>query len=238
MKASRLKYSLPFRILIASFILLVVPLLVFAFFQMKSSYQEHLNQAQDKLITLAQQKEAAIGQVTSSKLLLLEKVSFLLDLPKLLPQLPNEKTNQILAGLVQTGGFWSIGVFKITPEGRFINVGDADPFYLGRDYTDLYHLMDVIHKKTTIILNDDVRPPHEELLLAAMLVEANNIPLGAFVMAFDVTDLLKILFAPIDMPYPINFALLTRFDLVFERVIPICAFNYLNHYHRKGRLYR
>lgn len=73
-------------------------------------------------------------------------------------------------------------------------------------------------------MNDDIRPPHEELFLVAILVESDHKPIGTFTMAVDVTDFLKTLLTPLYMPYRINFALLTRFNVVFEASDPALRF--------------
>ncbi len=222
---SSLKYSLPFRILIVSFILLVIPLLLFVFFAIKSSYQEHLTQAQDNLINISKQKEGNLAQATSSKLLLLEEIAYMLDIPKLLPHLPDEKKNQVFKHLVATGGIWGLEIHKITPEGRFINVCSDQPHFLGEDSTVLYiNVIDILHRKKATILRNSSRPPHEELFMSTMLIESNDHPIATFTMAVDMTQFLKILLTPLYTPYKINFALLSEVGVVFSASDPDLCF--------------
>lgn len=215
-------YSLPFRILITSLILLVIPLLLFAFYELESSYQEKLSDAKISLINLTEQKGKQLGQLTSSKLLLLDKLSYMLDIPKLLPTLPNEKNNQLFRDLVHSGGIWGLQIHKITPDGRFINVDSDQPHFLGEDHTKIYvNIIDIFHQKQATILRNSSRPPHEQLFMTAMLIEGkDHKPLATFTMAVDMTQALKNTFAPAFVPYKISFALLSEFDVVFAASDP------------------
>lgn len=225
MKRYTLNYSLPFRILMTSFLLLIIPLLIFAAFEMKTAYEEHLIEAKNDLITTARDKAGELAQVTSSKILLLKKVSILLDLPALLPQLPNQKTNQIMADLVNMGGIWGIAVYKIA-NGRFVSVASNDTDYVGLDFTDLLLVTDVLSEKEVVLLIDykfDGRPL-EELVMASILIESDHETLGVFSMAFDITKLLKNLLKPQFKPYKMQYALVSRYHFVFEASDPRLRF--------------
>ena len=97
-----IKYSLPFRILIATCVILVLPLIFFGVAELRSAFLTKIEDAKKGLIEAAEQKREQLVELTSSKFLVLEEVSYLLDIPKLLPQLPNERTNEMFKILAQT----------------------------------------------------------------------------------------------------------------------------------------
>lgn len=108
-----MKYSLPFRILIAASLLLVFPLIVFSFLELRDAFYEQVSDAKKELIDVSSRRRDAFTALTSSKYLLLEEISYLLDIPKLLPNLPNEQINETLRHMVKMGDFWGLEFLKL-----------------------------------------------------------------------------------------------------------------------------
>lgn len=222
--------SLAFRLLLLSCILLALPLLVDSFIIVQKSYEDATSDAKSYLSELVEGREIALSELQPVKRPTLVLIETFLGLRDNFPEKSDEKLTQQLRTLSQAGGFDTLLLARLTPEGRYIVVASNDPPKdVGRDDTDYVTLTQIYAPEVTRngyfnYLSYDEKTFEPYFIVGRVVYSLDEKPLGIIVICTNIKNQIDAILEPTKGKYHVSFALLLPDTMVFAASDPALQF--------------
>lgn len=222
--------TLPFRLLIASIILLALPLLVDSFIIIEATYQDAIYDAKAHLMETAQRREVPISMLQPARKTLLYTLEYFLNLREKFPQSPDKELESSLKKMVEASYFSSVFVVKLE-EGKTPIVGSSDPSLLGQDLSTIF-VMENIHSPAIYRKGDfnfvsyNLKTEEPYFISGRVVLSKDNKPEGLLIATWNLKNNLPELLKPDKRLYPVHFAILLDNTIVFAAEDQSLIFQY------------
>lgn len=223
--------TIGFRLLVASFILLALPLLIDSLILTQQEYADAIHGAKRHLVDVGYVRQIPLAQMQPFAKPLTPLLNKFLELDKGVPEESSESTNNKLAELAKEGDYFGVYLMKITKDEHIVIVGASDPTYVGKDYTDLFKLNSpfteaAIERGYTnyFLYENEMKEPY--IITAHVLLSKENKPEGLIAISRDIGPYLAQYLAADKYLYTLNFGFLIPPSLVFAASDPSLRFQY------------
>jgi len=221
MRNSLYKGSLALRVLAVSVIVFALPMLIYFMVVFRYGYDQRLSETALRLRDLGRSRALQLSQLIRFNGRALDILSETLAVHFKYSQDQSledqaKEINPILAEVAEGGDFSTVFFLSLLPGGRAICVFSSDPSMIGLEYTS-YDLTATVLENGSAAIVSYGSTSFNKLLYVAKLVYSQSTykPIGILGVTTSVTNLINELLQTEDAPYPVNFSLLTKDNVVF-----------------------
>jgi phosphoserine phosphatase RsbU/P len=233
MKHDLYKGSLALRVLAVSIIVFTLPMLIYFMVFFRQSYDQRLLYTTLRLNDLGTSRALQLSQLikfnqrTLNILTETLGVYFRLSQPTSLEEQAKE-INPILEEVANGGDFSAVFFLSLLPGGRAICTFSSDPNMIGHDYSSLPLTEEVLKTGYASIVAYS-SASFDKLLYTGKLIysPSTHKPIGILGCSMSVTQLISELLKSETVPYPVNFSLITKDNVIFASGDPDLVFRTL-----------
>lgn len=222
--------SLAFRVFVASFILLALPLFVDSFVIMKARYEETLIEAKRYLVEVNRERALPLTRLLPVKHITPNLIIRFLGLDTNFPSAPSPKLSQRLTQIAEVGDLTGIVLLRHLGEDKFENVAASTNTPINQaEYSEFYrlYLKQATSRREFGLLYESIDGQYF-LLFGKTIYGEGGGTTGFLIFIRNVTDSLKELLVKDTSPYPVSFAVVLDNMVVIAATDPALKYNYLN----------
>lgn len=218
--------SLPLRILLVNFILLILPLLLYFFFVFRMESKNELDIVTRHLKSIASSKAALLSEIAESGYTSLSVIINLLGLSAKGEEDKASQLNNDLRAFAKVSDLYELNYFYITPTGDFIVFASSELSKIGKDFTFRTYLPEAIQNGRSAYLGYHTQDYGKDLFLSqGVFSDRDGTPIGVLTIDVPIELVLKKLIDSAFLPFDARISLLTRDGIVFASSDPAFEMN-------------
>lgn len=220
--------SLPLRILIVNFILLILPIALYFFFIFKLESKREFNRTINEISNIGNSRAVLLSEIIQSRFNELATLASLLDLKNEANVETNTSLNKQLLAFKTEAGAERIDYFIVTPENDFVVFASSDLSVIGKNDTNRVYVKEALEYGRSAYLSYHTFSYTKCLFLSqAIYSPIDGSELGVITMDIPIEFVLKDLNANEELPFDARISILTKDNIVFVSTDPSFEMNSL-----------
>jgi sigma-B regulation protein RsbU (phosphoserine phosphatase) len=221
-----LQRSLPIRILIVNFILLILPIALYFFFIFNLESKREFSRSINEISNIANSRAGLFGQVIRSRFKELSAISNLLDLQNGQKIENNPSLNKLLQAYKIKSGAQEINFFIATPENEYFIFASSDLSKIGKNDSNRLYIPQAIENGRSAYLSYHTFSYGKFLFISqAIYSSIDGSTLGVISMVLPIEGILKEIESNEYLPFDSRISILTSDGIVFTSSDPSFEMN-------------